>query len=71
MTKQWRIHYEVLYSDELVPTRYTVDFIYFETVMNFLRNTEKHQNLISFTIERIIDNPYKPWYNIIKGWITY
>jgi hypothetical protein len=58
--KQWRVHYEVLYTGELTPALYTVDFIYFETVMIFLRNTEKHLNLISFTIERIIDNPYKP-----------
>lgn len=60
MEKQWRVNYEVLYYDEIVPTKYTVNFIYFETVMNFLRNTEKHQNLISFNIERIIDNPHKP-----------
>lgn len=59
MKNQWRINYEVLYSDETEPTAYELEFIYFETAMNFLRNTEKHQNLISFSINRIIDNPYK------------
>lgn len=51
--KQWKLTYEILFTGESEPSRYTVEFIYFETVMSFIRNTEKHQNLLSFTVERI------------------
>lgn len=56
MKKQWKVTYEILFTSENEPSRYEVEFIYFETVMVFLKNTQKHQNLLSFTIERITYN---------------
>ena len=51
--KQWKVTYEVLYTTDTEPTRYEVEFMYFDTIMLFFKNTEKHQNLLSFTVERI------------------
>ena len=53
MKKNYKLTYEVLYTSEIEPTRYTVEFIYFETLMEFIKNTAKHQNLLSLTVERI------------------
>ena len=53
MNKNYKLTYEVLYTSENEPTRYTVEFIYFETLMEFIKNTAKHQNLISFTFEKL------------------
>ena len=55
MLKQWKVTYEILYTNDTEPTRYEFEFRYFETAMTVLRNTEKHQNLLSFTIERITE----------------
>ena len=53
MKKQWKLTYEILYTSEKEPNRYTVEFLYYETLLEFLRMTERHQNLISFTVEKI------------------
>ena len=53
MKKQWKLTYEILYTSEKEPNRYTVEFLYYETVLEFLLMTERHQNLISFTVEKI------------------
>jgi hypothetical protein len=53
MNKNYKLTYEVLYTSESEPTRYTVEFIYFETLMEFIKNTAKHQNLLSLTMERL------------------
>ena len=53
MNKNYKLTYEILFTSESEPSRYTVEFIYFETLMEFIKNTAKHQNLISFTMERI------------------
>lgn len=53
MKKNYKLTYEILFTSDSEPTRYTVEFIYFETLMEFIKNTAKHQNLISFTFERL------------------
>lgn len=53
MNKQWKVTYEILFTSDNEPTRYEVEFLYFETAMMFIKNTEEHQNLIFVTIERI------------------
>lgn len=53
MNKQWKVTYEILFTSDNEPTRYEVEFLYFETAMMFIKNTEVHQNLIFATIERI------------------
>ena len=53
MNKNYKLTYEVLYTSENEPSCYTVEFIYFETLMEFIKNTAKHQNLLSLTVERI------------------
>ena len=53
MYKQWKVTYEILFTSENEPSRFSAEFIYFETAMMFIKNTEVHQNLIFATIERI------------------
>lgn len=53
MNKHYKLTYEILFTSESEPSRYTVEFIYFETLMEFIKNTAKHQNLISFTFEKL------------------
>ena len=53
MKKRYRLTYEILFTSDNEPSRFTVDFIYFETLMEFLKNTANHQNLISFTMETL------------------
>lgn len=53
MNKHYKLTYEILFTGESEPSRYTVEFIYFETLMEFIKNTAKHQNLISFTFEKL------------------
>ena len=53
MKKNYILTYEILFTSDNEPSRYTVEFIYFETLMEFIKNTAKHQNLLSFTVERI------------------
>lgn len=53
MKKNYKLTYEILFTTHNEPSRYTVEFIYFETLMEFINNTAKHQNLISFTMERL------------------
>ena len=52
MNKNYKLSYEILFTSESEPSRYTVEFIYFETLVEFIKNTAKHQNLISFNMER-------------------
>ena len=53
MKKHYKLTYEILFTSDNEPSRYTVEFIYFETLMEFIKNTAKHQNLISFTFEKL------------------
>lgn len=53
MNKNYKLTYEVLYTSETEPSRYTVEFIYFETLMEFIKNTANHQNLLTFTVEKL------------------
>lgn len=53
MKKNYKLTYEILFTSDNEPSRFTVEFIYFNTVIEFLKNTAKHQNLISFDVERI------------------
>lgn len=53
MEKNYKLTYEILFTSENEPSRYTVEFIYFETLMEFIKNTAKHQNLLSFTVEKL------------------
>ena len=51
--KNWRVTYEVLFVGNTQPTRTVVEFHYFETAIMFLKQTEKHQNVLFFNIEKI------------------
>ena len=53
MNKNYKLTYEILFTSDNEPSRFTVEFIYFETLMEFIKNTSNHQNLLSFTVERI------------------
>ena len=53
MKKNYKLTYEILFTSDSVPSRFTVEFIYFETLMEFIKNTAKHQNLLSFTVEKL------------------
>lgn len=53
MKKNYKLTYEILFTSEIEPSRYTVEFIYFDTLIEFLKNTAKHQNVTSFTMEKI------------------
>lgn len=53
MKKNYKLTYEILFTSDNEPSRFTVEFIYFETLMEFIKNTAEHQNLISFTMERL------------------
>lgn len=53
MNKHYKLTYEIQFTGESKPRRYTIEFIYFETLMEFIKNTAKHQNLISFTFEKL------------------
>lgn len=53
MNKQYKLTYEILFTSESEPSRYTVEFIYFDTVLEFIKNTAKHQHLLSFTVEKL------------------
>lgn len=53
MKKNYRLTYELLFTSDNEPSRFTIEFIYFDTLIEFLKITAKHQNIISFTMERI------------------
>lgn len=53
MEKNYKLTYEILFTSETEPSRYTVEFIYFETLMEFIKNTANHQNLLTFTVEKL------------------
>lgn len=53
--KKWKLTYSVLYVWEDVPRNYTMEFIYLETLLRFIKDTEKDTNqfLISFSVEKL------------------
>lgn len=53
--KQWKLTYSVLYVWEDEPINYTMEFIYLETLLRFIKDTEKDANqlLISFSVEKL------------------
>lgn len=50
---KWKLTYEILYANKKEPTKYELEFIFFESAMRYISLTEECQNLLSFTIERI------------------
>lgn len=53
--KKWKLTYSVLYVWEDEPKNYTMEFIYLETLLRFIKDTEKDANqfLISFSVEKL------------------
>lgn len=53
MKKNYKLTYELLFTNEIEPSRFTIEFIYFDTLIEFLKITAKHQHIISFTMEKL------------------
>lgn len=53
--KQWKLTYSVLYVWEDEPINYTMEFKYLETLLCFIKDTEKDPNqfLLSFSVEKL------------------
>lgn len=53
--KEWKLTYTVLYAWEKEPTEYIAYFMFLETVIYFINETEKdtNQKLLSFNVQRL------------------
>lgn len=51
--KQWRLTYHILFTAESEPSEFTCDFYFIETLLDFLKRTAVHQNLLDFKVQRL------------------
>ena len=51
--KQWRVTYHILFTSENEASEFTCDFYFIETLLDFLKRTAEHQNLLDFKVERL------------------
>ena len=53
MKKNYKLTYEILFKSKNEPSRYILELNYFEMIMEYIKITEKNQNLLSFTVEKL------------------
>jgi hypothetical protein len=51
--KEWKVTYHLLFAGESEPSEFSCDFYYFETALQFLKQTAEHQNLLDLKIESL------------------
>lgn len=58
MKKEWKVTYHLLFEGENEPSKFSCEFYYIETAIEFLKRTAEHQTLLDFTVTRLTNNPY-------------